>query len=371
MTLNPFSGVLDRFFGRGRYSVTVPSMDGALQPNRLLELATPLLQDSGADNLVSCAGVLFFTVGRAIWRLAPGAKAELHHPLPDVACALAASPSGQLAVALQSGRVLVFRKQVPAQLSAAEQRGLRCITAIDFVGEDQIVIANGSATRTQAQWQTDLLERNSSGSIWKLKLKGDSIEQIAGGLAHPAGVLAAGNTVVVSEAWKHRVVTISLSDGKRTPQVADLPGYPGRLARCEDGSAWLCVFAPRSQLIEFVLREDKYRAEMLKTIPPEFWVAPAYRSGRSFEEPLQGGAVKQMGMLKPWAPTRSYGLLVKLDDRLQPEASFHSRSDGDRHGITSVAGLGQGVVFASRGAGGLFVLDDKVQAGAVDAIAVH
>ena len=38
------------------------------------------------------------------------------------------------------------------------------------------------------------------------------------------------------------------------PVLADLPAYPGGSALAGDGY-WLALFAPRSQLVEFVLRE--------------------------------------------------------------------------------------------------------------------
>ena len=120
------------------------------------------------------------------------------------------------------------------------------------------------------------------------------------------------------------------------PVLLDLPGYPARLAPASDGAAWLAVFAPRSQLIEFVLREDGYRRRMVNEIDPDYWIAPTLANGRSFLEPIQGGALKQMGVLKPWAPSRSYGLVIKLNDDFEPTLSLHSRADGSRHGTTSV-----------------------------------
>jgi hypothetical protein len=97
------------------------------------------------------------------------------------------------------------------------------------------------------------------------------------------------------------------------------------------------VFAPRSQLVEFVLREPAYRRRMVAEVPRPFWVAPKLRSGRSFYEPLQGGGVKHLGVLKPWAPTLSAGLCIGLDRTFQPRASLHSRADGGTHGVTGVA----------------------------------
>jgi hypothetical protein len=129
----------------------------------------------------------------------------------------------------------------------------------------------------------------------------------------------------------------------------DLPGYPARLAAASDGGAWLAVFAPRSQLIEFVLREDGYRRRMVSEIDPDYWIAPALANGRSFLEPIQGGALKQMGVLKPWAPSRTYGLIIKLDDHFEPVLSLHSRADGTRHGTTSMLEHLQTLFVASKG----------------------
>jgi hypothetical protein len=109
------------------------------------------------------------------------------------------------------------------------------------------------------------------------------------------------------------------------------------------------VFAPRSPLIEFVLREPKYRRAMMAEVAPENWIAPALQSGLSFHEPMQGGALKQMGILKPWAPTRSYGLVVEVNENFVPIRSLHSRAGGRRHGITSAVESGGCLWLTSKG----------------------
>jgi hypothetical protein len=162
-----------------------------------------------------------------------------------------------------------------------------------------------------------------------------------------------------TEAWKHRLTRIELSNPAKLQTIhADLPGYPGRISPSADGF-WLAVFAPRSQLVEFVLREPGYRKRMMAEVPQPFWVAPTLRSGRSFYESLQGGGVKHLGRLKPWAPTMSAGLCVKLDRDFQPRASLQSRADGATHGVTAaaehrgqlfVAARGDGVVVSFRAA---------------------
>ena len=72
---------------------------------------------------------------------------------------------------------------------------------------------------------------------------------------------------------------------------------------------------------------------MMEEIDPRYWIAPALRSGNTFLEPMQGGSLKTMGVLKPWAPPRSYGLVIRLDDAGPVRYSLHSRVDGKHHGI--------------------------------------
>ena len=40
-----------------------------------------------------------------------------------------------------------------------------------------------------------------------------------------------------------------------------------------------------------------------------------------------------MGVHKAWSPSRSYGLVVRLDAQMTPLFSLHSRANGHRHGV--------------------------------------
>jgi hypothetical protein len=159
----------------------------------------------------------------------------------------------------------------------------------------------------------------------------------------------------VSEAWRHRLVLVS-PEGRVVPVLTKLPAYPARLAPASDGGAWLALFAPRNRLIEFILREDEYRLAMMRDVPREHWIAPALASGATFLEPLQCGGVKTMGIHKPWSPSRSYGLLARLDRDLQPVESFHSRADGRRHGVTSMVEADGSLYVSAKGGGAVLRL---------------
>jgi hypothetical protein len=90
---------------------------------------------------------------------------------------------------------------------------------------------------------------------------------------------------------------------------------------------------------------------MMREISPDLWVAPTLRAGRTPQEPTQQGGVTQLGVLKPRSPTRSYGLVARLDHAYRPLASFHSRAPGHRHGVTSCLAWEGQVLLAVKGDG--------------------
>lgn len=348
---------LDTILGRGEAAVTVPPLDGALRPNRKLDEAALRLPLPGVDSLSAVGGRLYASSGLKLFALDEAGQWTTHHIAPaEIACL--ADVGGGLALGLADGEIVVVGGKHDGRRYRAGN-GLNCLTAMTAAA-DALYVANGSDRYGAADWQVDLLDRNASGTIWRVPLDGGASGRIAGGLAFPAGLVADGDSLVVSEAWKHRLIRLNRANGARSAILdADLPGYPGRLARGASG-CWLALFAPRSQLVEFVLREPGYRNRMIASVPRPYWVAPKLRSGRSFYEPLQGGGVKHLGMLKPWAPAMSFGLCVRLDSGFQPVTSFHSRADGVTHGVTSVIELGKKVFVAARGDDVVVALDGDV-----------
>jgi hypothetical protein len=78
-------------------------------------------------------------------------------------------------------------------------------------------------------------------------------------------------------------------------------------------------------------------------------MAPCLRAGLSPLEPTQQGGVRQLGVLKPWSPSLSYGLVARLDAAWRPVASFHSRANGHRHGITACQPFDGRIYFTAKG----------------------
>lgn len=345
--IGALSRAFDNLFGRGEAAVTVPPLDGALRPNRLLDEAGARAPLEDVDCLAVHGDAVVASAANGLFELRPGGGwAKRKEYGSSVACIAPLGADG-LAVALDGGDVVIeggrhdgrrYRVNAP------------CITAMAAAGP-HLYVANGSSINAAEGWQRDLLERNASGSVWRIDLDSGASTRVADGLAWPAGLAVDAAGIVVAEAWRHQLVRIDPArPASRETLHADLPGYPGRISPAADGY-WLAMFAPRSQLVEFVLREPAYRRRMMAEVAPAYWVAPRLRSGRSFYESLQGGGVKHLGMLKPWAPTMSGGLCVRLDGVFQPRSSLQSRADGRTHGVTSAVEHRGQVFVAARGDG--------------------
>jgi hypothetical protein len=340
-----FEPILDFFRGK---AVTIPPLDGAFRPNTRLDEAEIFTTLADADNLAVRGGMLLASSGNAVFELAAGAAPRVVETFAAPVTALAVSPAGELAVGLETGKIFIAGKE--AELLSA----VRCITALAFGNDGALWLANGSATQSPSMWSADLMAHGASGSVWKRDA--GSFREVASGLAWPYGLHPTGDSIVVSESWRHRLLRID-ANGKAETVIDHLPGYPSRISPAGDGGVWLSIFAPRNRLIEFILQEEHYRSDMMAEVEPRYWIAPSLSSSRSFLEPLQCGGIKTMGVHKPWSPTRSYGLVVKLDASLRPVSSLHSRANGIRHGTCSAVELGGRVYVASRGGDEVLTID--------------
>jgi hypothetical protein len=331
-----FDRLLDRIRGK---AVTIPPLDGAFRPNAALEVCDVVATAIAPDNLCRIGSCTLYTSENELRRLEDGAVVS-HHDAP--VAAISASPAGDLAVALDDGRIFIAGRQF------VMPDGLCCPTALAFGPDGALFVAQGSRRHRPSDWVVDLLEKNAEGSLWRIDPDSGEAASIAQNLAFPSGLVFDGDAVVASESWRHRLIQVRPHRAPE-PVLALLPGYPGRLSPAADGGFWLALFAPSNRLIEFVLAEDSYRAAMMSEVPRAQWIAPALSSGESFLEPLQCGAVRTMGIHKPWSPTRSYGLVARLDSHLRPVASYHSRAGGRRHGVTSVVHAGTGALVTAKG----------------------
>ena len=339
----------NRVMGRGDATITVPSFDGALKPNQKLEQAETIFECAAPEDLATDGTNLFLADGARLLRLDGGAGSEIRsfdRPISALAC----MRDGGLAVALGGREVRLYAEPSAAKPRAVFSNGLNCVNALAPGPEDSLIATDGSEKRGVDEWATDLLERGRSGRVLVLDPANGSVKAIASGLRFAFGACALGNGMLVSESWRHRL--ISVAPGRSTTVVCPhLPVYPSRLSPAAAGGFWLTAFVARSLLVEFVLREPAYRRRMMAEIEPTYWIAPRLRSGQSFKEPMQGAHIKTMGVIKPWAPPRSYGLVIRLSADGAPLYSLHSRADGMNHGVVSAIEAGGDLVMIAKGPG--------------------
>lgn len=345
-------GFADRLLGRGDATITVPSFDGALKPNQILEQAETVAQFDAPEDLASDGKAVYIADGATILRLDGAATTEVRR-FERTITALCCLPDGGVAVALDGREVQVFAtpSATTARATFADP-SMSAINALSAGPNGTLVATNGSAARPYAQWVYDLMERGRSGKVLVFDPASGKTRAIASNLHYAFGACAAGGNFLVSESWRHRLLSIA-PDGSQRAVLDNLPVYPSRLSPSVSGGFWLTAFVARTQLVEFVLRETAYRRRMMAEIDPQYWIAPKLKSGQSFLEPMQGAHLKTMGVVKPWAPPRSYGLIIRLNADGVPLYALHSRVDGINHGIVAAVELNGALYAIAKGPGRL------------------
>ncbi|MFH1343950.1 MAG: hypothetical protein ABIL01_22520 [Pseudomonadota bacterium] len=324
----------------------MPILDGALKPNNMIEQSTVLAERAGLEDMaVGPENALHVACGKEVLKVSDTGDFTVAASFDRPVTALAFTSGGEIAVSMGDAVTVGGRT-----IDSADGKPFVAVNALSPTADGGLLITDGSSARPYAQWSHDLLESGRTGRLVRYDAAAGHATTLASGLGYAFGAMIdnRGRTLV-SESWRHR---LSVVDGGRTREaVPALPGYPSRLSPTGDGGFWLTLFACRTQLVEFVLQESDYRREMMRTIEPQYWVAPALSSGEDYMEPLQGGSVKQMGILKPWAPPRSYGLAVRFDADFMPLYSVHSRTGGRNHGIVAAVQRGDDLFLLSKGAG--------------------
>jgi hypothetical protein len=350
--IGTFRSIADRLLGRGEATITVPSFDGALKPNQILEKAETIGQFDAPEDIATDGKALYVADGTAVLRLEGTAATEVKR-FDRTITALCCLSDGGIAVALDGREVrLLATPSVSRPGVTFSDPSMTAINALSPGSGGTLLATNGSTARPYAQWAHDLMERGHTGRVLALDISSGRVRTIASGLSYAFGVCAAADALFVSESWRHRVVAIT-PDQKQRAVLDNLPVYPSRLSPASAGGFWLTAFGARTQLVEFVLRENAYRRRMMAEIDPEYWIAPKLKSGLSFLEPMQGAHIKTMGVVKPWAPPRSYGLVIRLNASGIPLYALHSRVDGTNHGIVAAVEMDGALFAVAKGPGRL------------------
>lgn len=351
----------DRLLGRGNASITVPVFDGALKSNNLLEEAPVFATLDAPEDLATDGHSLFVADGKTVRRydiasdissdVADASSAVDVRSFDSPVTAIACLPGGALAVALDGRELrIIGGPHDGRRWDSAAGKPLHAVNSISAGADGKLLVTDGSRDHSTAHWKHDLMSLGCTGRLLEFNPADASARELASGLAHAFGACAVGNGVWASESWRHRVMAFADGQGKRA--VTDsLPGYPSRITPAQGGGYWLTCFTLRTQLVEFVLREPAYRKRMIEEIEPAYWIAPALNSGNTFLEPMQGAQLKTMGIVKPWAPPRSYGLVIRLTPEGLVRYSLHSRFDGKHHGVVAAVECRGDLYVLAKGCG--------------------
>ena len=188
-----FRALADRFLGRGDATITVPSFDGALKPNQILERAETIGQFDAPEDIATDGKALYIADGAAVLRLDSTATTEVRRfdrPITALCCL----PDGGMAVALDGREVQVFATPSASPAAATlSDPSMNAINALSPGSRGTLIATNGSTARPCEQWVHDLMERGRTGKVLSLDIASRRVGTIASGLHFAFGACAAGD----------------------------------------------------------------------------------------------------------------------------------------------------------------------------------
>ena len=333
----------------------MPSFDGALKPNNMLEKAEIVGRFDAPEDLATDGKALFIADGTAILRLEGTVTAEVRRfdrPITALCC----PPDGGIAVALDGREVQVFASPVaPSAAVTFTIASMHAVNALAAGPGKTLVATDGSTARPCSQWVHDLMERGRGGRVLVLDLESRSIRTLASGLHYAFGVCAGGSDVL-----GQRKLAAPGDRARRRRKPAHRAGTSAGLSIAAVAGGFRRLLADGIHRAHPIGRvraartglsaphDDGNRSRILDRAAAEI--------RQSFLEPMQGAHIKTMGVVKPWAPPRSYGLVIRLDTDGVPLYSLHSRVDGVNHGIVAAVEVDGSLFAIAKGPGRLLRL---------------
>lgn len=323
------------------------TLEGVLGPNGLLDEARGIRVEKPDALAIAEDGRLLFSSGSHVmalrsWESEPEIWAGFEAPVT----ALCSGAGGLVAVGLAGGHLAVFDasgNQVDDWVLPAGR--LASVVDCIFSSVDELLLVDcGYADSTDllahATWDDE-----GHGQLVSLQRSG-KVDVIMSGLHAPMGLCldASGSAMVTL------LERASIIDATGRIIQSGYPGYPSRLRRTKAGYALACL-SRRDPLIEFLKTEHAFIAEMKAKIAPHHWIAPRIHPEFRHDFPIELGATRLFGEVKPWAPSFSYGLLIETDERLMPVGSAQSRANGQRHAICDVTIWNGDLIAISKASG--------------------
>jgi hypothetical protein len=342
------------FFKPKKSEPPAMTLEGVLGPNSRLDEAAAIPVERPDALAVTADGRLLFSSGHAVhtlnrWGEPPQPWGRFEHPVS----ALAASPGGLVAVGLEGGGIQVH--DMSGQPLAWNVARAGSVTDCLFLSEEEVVIVSHGYAPDQDILSIAPWDDEKRGSVTSIPRSGEA-RILAKDLHCPMGLCRDGNgDLVITELETARAIDIP---GK--VRRSGFPAYVGRIRKTPDGYLLSCL-SRRDPLIEFLKTETEFVAEMKATIEPRHWISPRATPEFSHDFPIELGATRLFGEVKPWAPSFSYGLLIMLDHAMMPLGSAQSRANGRRHAISDATIWNGDVIAVSRASGEILNLGPGVR----------
>ena len=139
--LNFVKDRIDYFFGRGKHSIFVPVMDGALKPNEFLDNVKVIHKEEDIDNLVINRSTILFSGKSSLFSMASMKKPKKIKSFSRDIIAMALNSSGsKIAVALADETVVILNSKTLKEVFTFEEK---CVTSMCFQN-DTLVYTTGS-----------------------------------------------------------------------------------------------------------------------------------------------------------------------------------------------------------------------------------
>lgn len=344
------------FFKPKRSEPPAMTLEGVLGPNSGLDEATAMPAETPDALAVTADGQLLFSSGHSVyalnrWGEAPRSWGRFEGPV----AALASSASGLVAIGLSAGAIKVHAASgQPIDWNVASKVG--SIADLAFLSDTELAIVDHGYASDQDVLSMAPWDDAKRGSVTAASRNG-ATRSLAMALHCPMGLCRdEKGGVIVTELETARVIEPS---GKA--RRSGFPGYLGRIRKTANGYLLACL-SRRDPLIEFLKTETEFVAEMKATIEPRYWIGPRASPDFSHDFPIELGATRLFGEVKPWAPSFSYGLLIMLDDNLMPVGSAQSRANGRRHAISDALVWNGDVIAVSKASGEILNLGPEKRA---------
>lgn len=158
---------------------------------------------------------------------------------------------------------------------------LGVVDDVDIAADGTIYFSDASALFSLKDHFFDGLNADPSGRLFAYDPANNSLKLLANDLFFANGVAVAKNQqfVLVNETFAYRISRVWIGGekaGQKDIFLDKLPGFPDGIATDADGSFWLAIFAPRSQLIDKIQPLPWVKNQLAKLPHDLAPVPPAY-----------------------------------------------------------------------------------------------